>query len=117
MRVFKQDSPYEPCAYKDFALISLGCIRAGVSMAMYTYLISAALILIAISRVSLSFNRVKTRDISGNVVVGDVSGTVLQNSITQAANERKRPPDRISWIIGIAGVLIAVAQLAHDLLR
>jgi hypothetical protein len=56
------------------------------------------------------------RNISGNVVVGDNSGTINQSYGAAGAGEaRPGAPDRIAWGIAIVGVLIAAAQLAHDL--
>ena len=76
------------------------------------YALAALLIAIALFRRS---NRLRARKIVGNVLVGDVSGTVNQH-YSQAGAEpaRPAPPDRVAWAIAIVGVLIAVAQLAHD---
>ena len=88
-------------------------------MGWHLYLMAAVLLAIAFQlRRSGGKNGVRARDISGNVVVGDVSGTVTQTSACPPAAEQK--PDRIAWAIGILGVLIVVAQLGysvvHDLL-
>jgi hypothetical protein len=62
-------------------------------------------------------NGLRARNITGNVVVGDSSGTIHQSyGGTGAANTRPAPPDRVALVITIVGVLIAAAQLAHDLL-
>ena len=63
-------------------------------------------------------NSVRARDISGNMVVGNVSGTVSQNARLTAAEGAAKPskPDRIGWLIMIIGVLVALAQLAYDVL-
>jgi hypothetical protein len=70
---------------------------------------------------SRSRNSLRARDITGNTVVGNVSGSVYQGTAPQAPTpspEGKRiPHDRVAWGIGIVGVLVAVAQLAHDLLK
>jgi hypothetical protein len=84
-------------------------------MGWYPYILAAALLAIAgLIRRSGRTNSLRARNISGNVVVGDVSGTVSQTSAPPPAAEQK--PDRIAWAIGIVAVLIAVAQLAHDML-
>jgi hypothetical protein len=62
-------------------------------------------------------NTLRARDISGNVVVGNVSGSISQAASPQAAAERKTQPDRVNWGIGIVGVLITAATLAHDMLK
>ena len=93
-------------------------------MGSYLYLVGVALVVLALllSRFG-SRNSLRARDISGNTVVGDVSGSIHQGtappgpapSLPKRGN--KGGPDRILWIIGIVGVLVAVAQLVHDLLR
>ena len=84
-------------------------------MGWYPYLLAGALLVIAvlIGR-SGPRNRLRARDISGNVVVGDVAGTVSQTSTSQLAADQK--PDRVAWAIGIVGVLIAAAAFAYDVL-
>jgi hypothetical protein len=84
-------------------------------MGWYPYLLAGALLVVAvlISR-SRSRNSLRARNISGNVLVGDVSGTVSQTSGPPPAPEPK--PDRVAWAIGIVGVLIAAAALAYDVL-
>jgi hypothetical protein len=60
-------------------------------------------------------NRLRARNISGNVVVGGSSGTVNQSYRATAAGEaQSAAPDRVAWAIAIIGVLVAAAQLAHD---
>lgn len=62
-------------------------------------------------------NSLRARSITGNVVVGDNSGTVNQSYRAADAREAApAPPDHVAWAIGIIGVLIAAAQLAHDVL-
>jgi hypothetical protein len=62
-------------------------------------------------------NSLRARNITGNVVVGDSSGTIHQSyRATGAADARPVPADRVAWVIAIVGVLVAAAQLAHDLL-
>ena len=84
-------------------------------MGWYPYLLAGALLVIAvlIGR-SGPRNRLRARHISGNVVVGDVAGTVSQTSTSHPAAEQK--PDRVAWAIGIVGVLIAAAAFAYDVL-
>jgi hypothetical protein len=75
------------------------------------YPIAAALVIAALARRSYSM---KARGIKGNIVQGrDISGTVNQ-TYTEAADAKEAGPDRVAWAIGIVGVLVAVAQLAHD---
>lgn len=80
-----------------------------------TYGLAALLITIGFFRPS---NRLRARKIVENVLVGDVSGTVNQQHYDQAGAEpdRPAPPDRVGWAIATVGVLIATAQLVHDLL-
>jgi len=60
-------------------------------------------------------NSLRARNIRANVVVGDNSGTINQNYGAAGAGEaRPGAPDRIAWAIAIVGVLVALAQLAHD---
>ena len=82
-------------------------------MGWYPYLLAGALLVIAvlIGR-SGPRNRLRVRNISGNVVVGDVSGTVSQTSTPAPAPDPK--PDRVAWAIGIAGVLIAAATFVLE---
>jgi hypothetical protein len=84
------------------------------------YGLAAIIILAALFRRS---NSLKARRIKGPVFMGDNSG-----SINQTYNEAVKPPDtdkalpaapgpsgdRVAWGIGIIGVLVAAAQLAHD---
>jgi hypothetical protein len=54
--------------------------------------------------------------VSGNVHVGDVSGSVTQTS-TSSGDKGNSEPDRVAWIIGIVGVLVALAQFAQDFVK
>jgi hypothetical protein len=60
-------------------------------------------------------NSLRAHNVTGNVVVGDNSGTINQNYRPNGAREPPAAPDRVAWAIAIIGVLIAGAQLAHDL--
>ena len=86
-------------------------------MGWYLYLLAALMLIVAVwvAR-SRRGNSVRARDISGNVIVGDVSGTVSQVSAPRPTAS-KSEPDRVAWTIGIIGVLVAVAQLVHDVLK
>jgi hypothetical protein len=80
---------------------------------LIVYALAALLIAVGLFKRS---NSVRAGKIGGNVVVGDNSGTVNQNyRVTDEKNERASP-DRVAWWIAIVGVLIAAAQLAHDVL-
>ncbi|HKM72062.1 MAG TPA: hypothetical protein VJX94_18730 [Stellaceae bacterium] len=61
-------------------------------------------------------NAVRARDISGIVVGGDVSGSVSQTTQPSRSAPASSKPDRVAWVIGIVGVLIAAAALIHDVL-
>jgi hypothetical protein len=70
------------------------------------YVIAAVLVIVALAR--------QARRIKGNVVqMRDNAGTINQ-TYTEASSADKAGPDRVAWAIGIIGVLVAVAQLAHD---
>jgi hypothetical protein len=57
----------------------------------------------------------RTRKIIGNLVLGDNSGTIKQNyRADREAVGPPAPPDRVAWVIAMIGVLIAAAQLSHD---
>ena len=86
-------------------------------MGWYVYFIAGVLLIIAvlIGR-SRGGNSMRMRDNSGNVIVGDITGTVSQTSAPLPRAPEKSAPDRVAWGIAIAGVLVAVAQLAHDVL-
>jgi CDP-diglyceride synthetase len=89
-------------------------------MGPYLYLLGGALLIVAffVGR-SGGGNKLQARNVSGNIVVGDVSGSVSQVAAASAAPSApaEPKPDRIAWLIGIIGVLVAVAQLGHDLLE
>jgi len=57
---------------------------------------------------------VRARNVTGNVVVGDNSGTINQRHRPNGTGEPPASPDRVAWAIAVVGVLIAAAQLAHD---
>lgn len=61
-------------------------------------------------------NSVRARDISGIVIGGDASGPVSQATQSSPLAPASRKPDRVAWLIGIVGVLIAAAKLVYDLL-
>lgn len=86
-------------------------------MSPYLYLLGTALLVIAffLGRAG-SGNKLRARNVSGNLVIGDVSGNVSQISAPAVA-PAKTSADYVAWLIGIAGVLVALAQLAHDLLN
>jgi hypothetical protein len=86
-------------------------------MSWIFYIIGAALVIAAVLVGRLGKrNSLRARDLSGNVVVGDVTGHVSQAS-SQSADAGKAAPDRVAWGIGIVGILVALAQLAHDVLK
>lgn len=60
-------------------------------------------------------NSVRARDISGIVVGGEVSGSVSQTTQPSPLAPSGKP-DLVAWVIGVVGVLIAAAQLVHDVL-
>jgi hypothetical protein len=74
-----------------------------------------AALLIAIGLLKRS-NSVRARKMTGNLAVGDNSGTINQNYRATGEAKEGAPPDRVAWWIAIIGVLIAAAQLAHDVL-
>lgn len=85
-------------------------------MGWYLYLLAALLLAVAFQlRRAGGKNSIRGRDLSGNVVVGDVSGTVTQTSSRPRAADQK--PDRIAWAIAILGVLIAAAQLGYSIVH
>jgi hypothetical protein len=75
------------------------------------YAIGVLLIVVGLFKRS---NSLRARNVTGNVVVGDNSGTINQSYRPSEAREPAAAPDRVAWTIAIVGVLIAVAQLAHD---
>jgi len=76
------------------------------------YVAAVVLVVAALARRSYS---VKARRIKGTIVQGrDISGTI-NLTYTEAAGTKESGPDRVAWAIGIVGVLVAVAQLAHDI--
>ena len=76
------------------------------------YAIGVLLIVVGLLKRSHSL---RARNVTGNVVVGNNTGKVNQSYRAASAGEARPPaPDRIAWAIAIIGVLIAAAQLAHD---
>ncbi len=86
-------------------------------MGWYLYLLAGVMLTVAGLMITGSRRRnaMRARDISGNVIVGDVSGSASQASAPPQSTAPKSGPDRTAWAIGIIGVLVAIAQLAHDL--
>jgi hypothetical protein len=60
-------------------------------------------------------NSLRARNVTGNVVVGENSATINQSYQPNGAREPSPAPDRVAWAIAIVGVLIAAAQLSHDM--
>jgi hypothetical protein len=87
-------------------------------MGSYLYVVGGALLILAVllSRFRSGGNTLRARDISGNVIVGNVSGSVTQTS-TSSGDKGKPEPDRVAWGIAIVGVLVALMQLANDLVK
>lgn len=84
-----------------------------------TYGLALVLLIVAWKRRG---NRLKARQIKCNVVVGNNAGTINQSYSASTAGDEHTPPtvsegDRVGWVIGTVGVLIAAAQLAYDLYR
>jgi hypothetical protein len=88
-------------------------------MGTHLYLIGIAFLVVALVIGRGRRNSFKARDVSNSVVItGDVSGTVTHTVSQPTRSLPTRPgPDRIAWIIGIVGVLVASAQLLYDLLQ
>ena len=88
-------------------------------MGWYLYLVGTVfLILAVIFGAARRRNSLRSGDISGAVFIGDVAGTVTQTVSPAGSSKRASvEPDRVAWGIGIVGVLIAVVQLIHDLLK
>lgn len=92
-------------------------------MHWFGYFIGCVLLILAlfVGR-SSSRNVLRARDVSGNTIVGNVSGSVSQGTappIPQRSipptDRARAAPDRVAWGIAIIGALIALAQLAYDL--
>jgi len=87
-------------------------------MENYLYLVCGVLLVAAIVISQRRGNHFKAKNISGSTVVnGDVRGGVIQTTSVPGENDRPNKPDRVAWIIGITAVLVATAQLVHDLLK
>jgi hypothetical protein len=80
---------------------------------LIVYAIGVLLIVVGLVKRS---NSLRARNVTGNVVVGDSSGTINQSYRPNGAREPPAAPDRVAWVIAIVGVLIAAAQLAPDVL-
>jgi hypothetical protein len=78
---------------------------------LIVYAIGVLLIVVGFFKRS---NSLRARNVTGNVVVGDNSGTINQSYQPNGAREPRGAPDRVAWAIAIVGVLIAAAQLLHD---
>jgi hypothetical protein len=76
------------------------------------YVIAVVLVVVALVRRSYS---VKARSIKGNVVQMRDNAATINQTYTEAGGAKEAGPDRIAWAIGIVGVLVALAQLAHDI--
>ncbi len=81
------------------------------------YGLAFVLLLVALLRRSW-----RARDISGIVVTGGNSGSIIQNKTEGASRsgaEDGRAPsgDRVAWAIGVVAALIAAAQLAFDVMK
>jgi hypothetical protein len=81
---------------------------------MIVYAIGVLLIIVGLFKRS---NSLRARNVTGNVVVGENSGTINQSYRPKGKRGLSAAPDRIAWAIAIVGVLIAAAQLAHDVFR
>ena len=76
------------------------------------YAIAALMVIVALARRSYSL---RARRIKGNVAqMRDNTGTINQ-AYTEAPGAKEPGPDRVAWTIGVVGVLVALAQLAHDI--
>ena len=78
---------------------------------LIVYAIGVLLIMVGLFKRS---NSLRARNVTGNVVVGDNSGTINQRHRPNGTGEPPASPDRVAWAIAVVGVLIAAAQLAHD---
>lgn len=82
-------------------------------MGAYLYLVGLACLIVAFVIGRGSGHSFRARDISNSEIAnGDVTQTVSHQPVPP-----KPAPDRVAWVIGIVGVLIAAAQLVHDLLK
>ena len=84
-------------------------------MSLERLIVYAAAVLLIVVGLFKRSNSLRARDISGNVIVGDNSGTINQSYRGNGARGSSAGPDRIAWAIAIVGVLVAAAQLAHDI--
>ena len=83
------------------------------------YGLAFAMFIVALLKQS---NSVKARKIKGPVAIGNNSGSINQTYIEggkspdapKSTASSDPPGDRVAWAIGVIGVLVATAQLAHD---
>lgn len=83
------------------------------------YLIGGALVVYALFRSRTSSrNSLRGRDVSGNNIVGNVSGSVSQGAPppsspkpTDPASEAAGRGDPVAWVLAGIGILVMVAQL------
>jgi hypothetical protein len=87
-------------------------------MGSYLYLIGGALLILAIliSRFRGGGNTLRARDVSGNVNIGNVTGSVTQTS-TSSGDKGKPEPDRVAWGIAIVGFLVALGQFVQGFVK
>jgi hypothetical protein len=78
---------------------------------LIVYAIGVLLIILGLFKRS---NSLRARNVTGNLVVGNNSGTINQSYRPNGAKEPRAAPDRVAWAIAIVGVLIGASQLAHD---
>jgi hypothetical protein len=59
----------------------------------------------------------RTRDVTGGVVAGEITGSVTIN--TAAVSPQRQKPkvsgDRVGWAIAMIGVLVAIAQFTYEI--
>lgn len=82
----------------------------------YYYIIGVILIAFApiLGRIRRRSFKVGRDNIGNAIINGDVKGTVTQTVSSTSQPPTKSAPDYVSWNIGIIGVLIMAAGLAHD---
>jgi hypothetical protein len=86
-------------------------------MGYWPYLVGVALVVMGfvVGRFRGN-NSVRARDVHGILIGGNVSGSVAQTTQPSEIPPASNKVDRVAWLIAIVGVLIAAAQLAHDVL-
>jgi hypothetical protein len=87
-------------------------------MEYWPYVVGGALVIVGflVGRFRGS-NSVRARDVHGILIGGDVSGSVAQTTQPSEARPPSSKPDRVAWLIAIVGVVIAAAQLIHDVFK